>query len=169
VLYYSHGWIHLSIGRADRWLRWAIVECTLTGLLFLLALRWGSKGIAAAWTASFWILTIPAFWYAGRPIRLGITSVLDAVWKYLLASVLAGCLSLVIVRELPFLVAVSGSVGALTRVVSRLRYSGRCIWAPSSCCIAGTPPFSRSSTSSGKWSPEVAQQGLTQRMSPPVQ
>ena len=59
LLYYTHGWIHLSIGRADRWFRWGIVEFTFTALLLILGLPWGPNGIATAWTASFWILTIP--------------------------------------------------------------------------------------------------------------
>src|SRR5207248_3413719 len=58
MIYSQNGSIHLSIGRADRWFRWIIVEFTVTGLLFLLGLRWGPVGVAAAWTASFWILTI---------------------------------------------------------------------------------------------------------------
>jgi O-antigen/teichoic acid export membrane protein len=93
LLYGTHGWIHLSIGRADRWFRWSIVEFAFTGLLFILGLPWGPAGIAVAWTASFWILTIPAFWYAGRPIRLGVAPVLAAIWKYAIASLLAGCVS----------------------------------------------------------------------------
>jgi O-antigen/teichoic acid export membrane protein/glycosyltransferase involved in cell wall biosynthesis len=91
VVYYGHGWIHLSIGRADRWLRWGVVEVTVTCLLFLLGLPWGTVGIAAAWTLSFWILTIPAFRYAGRPVGLGVKPILAAVWRYLAASALAGC------------------------------------------------------------------------------
>ncbi len=67
LLYYTNGWIHLSIGKADRWLRWGIIEITVTFLLFLLGLPGGPLGIAAAWTASFWILTFPALWYAGKP------------------------------------------------------------------------------------------------------
>src|ERR1019366_5037121 len=81
LIYYVHSWIHLSIGKADRWFRWGLIEVTATCLLFVLALRWGAVGIAAAWTASFWILTIPALWYAGRPIHFGIGPVLAAVWK----------------------------------------------------------------------------------------
>ena len=26
ILYATHGWIHLSVGRPDRWFRWAIFE-----------------------------------------------------------------------------------------------------------------------------------------------
>jgi PST family polysaccharide transporter len=117
LLYHSNGWIHLSIGRADRWFRWGIIELTVTGLLFLLALPWGPVGIAVAWTASFLILAIPAFLYAGRPIRMGVSPILAAVWKYPLASLLAGCASAVIIRGWPPLVAMAGAVGALTRIV----------------------------------------------------
>lgn len=117
LLYYTHGWIHLSIGKADRWLRWGLVEFTVTALLLLLCLRWGPVGIAAAWTMSFWILTIPGLWYAGRPIHLGIAPVIAAVWKYVLASLVAGCASAAIIREVPLLVAASGWVLIATRIV----------------------------------------------------
>src|SRR5258708_19834604 len=116
LLYGTHGWIHLSIGRADRWFRWGILEFAFTGLLFLLALRWGPVGIAIAWTASFWILTIPAFWYAGKPINLGVGIIIDAVWRYLLASLLAGGAAALILRGFPPLLAAPGALGAALRI-----------------------------------------------------
>jgi O-antigen/teichoic acid export membrane protein len=115
-LYYTHGWIHLSIGRANRWLYWGIVEFIFTGLLFVAALPWGPVGVAAAWTLSFWILTIPAFSYAGKPIQLGVGSVLAAVWRYTFASLLAGCVSLAILRALPPF-GQPNSFGALEHIV----------------------------------------------------
>jgi len=100
LLYGTHGWIHLSIGTADRWLRWGLVEFTVTCSFFLLALHWGPEGMAVAWTASFWILTIPAFWYAGKPIGLSVGSVLGAVWKFILASLMAGGVAALILHKL---------------------------------------------------------------------
>jgi PST family polysaccharide transporter len=117
LVYGTHAWIHLSIGRPQRWFRWGVIELAVTGLLFVLALPWGPVGIAAAWTASFWILTIPAFWYAGRPIDFGVAPVLGAVWKYLFASLLAACASAEIIRGIPSLLSASGFVGAASRVV----------------------------------------------------
>lgn len=117
ILYYTHGWIHLSIGRPDRWLRWAIVEFIATCLLFLLGLPWGPMGIAVAWTVSFWIMTIPAMWYAGKPIGLGVTPVLSVVWRYVVASLLAGSLTDLLVRAIPSLTGAPGAAGALLRVV----------------------------------------------------
>jgi O-antigen/teichoic acid export membrane protein len=90
LIYYINGWIHLSSGRPDRWLRWGIIELVSTFLLFLAGLPWGAKGIAAAWTISFWILTIPALWYAGRPIGFGIAPIVSSTWRYVVASSLAG-------------------------------------------------------------------------------
>jgi len=115
LLYGATGWIHLSIGRADRWLRWGVVEFLVTGLLFLFGLRWGPAGVAVAWTTSFWILLLPGLWYATSPVGLGITPVIGTVWKYLLASLLAGCTSTVILRDLPSSIAVPTAIGAATR------------------------------------------------------
>jgi PST family polysaccharide transporter len=116
LLYHSNGWIHLSIGKADRWLRWGIVEFVITSLLFVLGIQWGPEGVAVAWTVSYWILTVPALWYAVRPIPLGIAPVVAVVWKYALASAMAGGVSAVMMRSLPFLVAASGIGASLVRI-----------------------------------------------------
>jgi PST family polysaccharide transporter len=118
LLYYTHGWIHLSIGRADRWLRWGLVEFGTTAMLFLLALHWGPMGIAMAWTASFWILTLPSLWYAGRPINLGIGPVVAIVWRYVVASWLAGSLAEVIIRRLPSPIVAPNAIAAVARIAS---------------------------------------------------
>ena len=118
VIYGTHGMIHLSIGTPGRWFRWGIIEFAVTGLLFLSALPWGPVGIAVAWTASFWILIIPAFWYAGKPIQLGISPVITAVWKYLVASLMAGCTCALILRAMPSMMAAPGWFGALARIVT---------------------------------------------------
>ena len=118
LLYNTHGWIHLSIGRADRWFRWGIVEFAVTALLFALGLRWGPEGIAVAWTASFWLLSVPALRYAGRPAGLGIGPMIAAVWKYLVASMLAGLASAFIIPKVPYLLPAPGSLGAFIRIVT---------------------------------------------------
>jgi len=118
VIYYTHGWIHLSIGRPDRWFRWVIVEFAVTFTLFLLGLSHGPAGIAVAWTVSFWILTIPAMWYAGRPIGLSVTPALAVIWRYLVASLITGIAATVITSHVPILVAATGAQGALLRILA---------------------------------------------------
>ena len=118
LIYSASGLIHLSLGRADRWFRWVVLEFGVTFLLFCLGLRWGPIGIASAWSISFWILFIPAFWYAGKPIHFGVGPVLAIVGKYILASALAGGASAAIIHETSFLLSAPGVLGALERIVT---------------------------------------------------
>jgi O-antigen/teichoic acid export membrane protein len=118
LIYFTSGLIHLSIGRADRWFRWVVLEFGVTVLLFCVGLRWGPVGIASAWSASFWILLVPAFWYAGKPIHFGVVPILATVWRYILASLVAGGASAVIIHEIASLAVAPGVSGAFGRIVA---------------------------------------------------
>jgi PST family polysaccharide transporter len=102
LLYSTVGWIHLSIGKPGSWLRWTLIESAATALSFIVALPWGPAGIAVAWSVSYWVLSIPAFWYAGRPIGFGVSSLFSAVWKFAVASLVAGLGTAVIIRGMSF-------------------------------------------------------------------
>jgi O-antigen/teichoic acid export membrane protein len=118
LLYNTHGWIHLSSGRPDRWFRWGVIEFLCTVGLFVLALPWGPAGIAFAWTASFFILILPSFWYAGKPINMGVGLVVATVWKFFVASAAAGCSTALLIHVMPPFAATSGALGAFARLVS---------------------------------------------------
>jgi O-antigen/teichoic acid export membrane protein len=118
LLYNTHGWIHLSIGRPERWFRWGLMEFVCTASLFLLTLRWGPPGIAFAWTASYFLLMFPGFWYAGKPIGLGIGPIFAVIWKFFAASVGAGFGTILIIRAVPPFGAALGAPGAFARMVS---------------------------------------------------
>lgn len=120
ILYGTHGWIHLSIGRADRWFRWGIVEWVVTCLLFLAALHWGAAGIAAAWCVSFWILTVPAMWYAGKPIGIGVGPMFAVVWRYIAASLIAGTSTFLVFSRAHELSQAGGASGATLRIICYL-------------------------------------------------
>lgn len=117
IIYYTQGWLHLSVGRPDRWFKWGIVEFITTVSLFIFALKYGPVGIAIAWTASFWILAVPAIWYAGRPIGLEVKFVLFAVWRYILSALASGIAAYYILGCLHGLGRLGGTLGALVRVV----------------------------------------------------
>jgi len=89
-IYGIHGWIHLSLGRPGRWFKWGIIEFTVTALMFVLALHWGPAGVAASWSLSLLILTLPAMVYAGQPINLKVSELFSAIWRFLVAAMLAG-------------------------------------------------------------------------------
>jgi len=118
LLYNTHGWIHLSIGRPERWFRWGLMEFVCTASLFLLALHWGPSGIALAWTISYFLLMFPGFWYAGKPIGMGVGPVFAVIWKFFAASVGAGVGTALTIRAIPLFATSSGAPGAFLRMVS---------------------------------------------------
>ena len=118
LVYYTHGWMHLSMGRPERWFRWGLIEFACTATLFLIGLHWGSYGIAFAWTVSFFLLMLPGFWYAGLPMGLSVRPIFNVIWKFFAASVVAGLGTALIVRATPFFPAPLGAAGALWRIVS---------------------------------------------------
>jgi O-antigen/teichoic acid export membrane protein len=118
LIYKATVMIHLSIGTPARYLRWTIVELVVTGALFLVALPWGPTGVAVAWTASFWILCIPGFRYAGKPIQLEVAAVVRSTWRYFAASLLAGCGCAFFLRHARFLAELPNWSGALVRLMA---------------------------------------------------
>jgi PST family polysaccharide transporter len=118
LLYGTHGWIHLSIGRPERWFRWGLMEFGCTVSLFVLTLPWGPSGIAFAWTASYFLLMFPGFWYAGKPIGLGIGPMFAVIWKFFAASVAAGFGTHLIIGAIPYFATALGAKGAFVRMVS---------------------------------------------------
>lgn len=92
LIYFTHGWLHLSLGTPDRWFRWSIIALIVTILCFIVGLPFGVFGIAVAYSASFYILVGPSIWYAGKPIHLKFTAVVSVVWKYYVSALAAGLL-----------------------------------------------------------------------------
>jgi len=117
LLYATIGWIHLSLGKPERWLRWSIVELAFTVCLFLIVLRWGPEGIATAWSISYWTLLIPAFWYAGRPIEFGISDLVVAIWRYAAAALVAGLATAALIRGSAFRGTPSSTNAALSAII----------------------------------------------------
>ena len=118
LLYNTHGWIHLSIGRPERWLRWGLIEFLCTASLFLLSLHWGPSGVALAWTISYFLLMFPGFWYAGKPIGLGIGPIFGVIWKFLAASAGAAFATLIVIRSVPHSATAYGASDAFVRMIS---------------------------------------------------
>jgi len=117
LIYYTHIWLHVSIGRADRWFRWGLVDVAITSLSLLVGIHWGAKGIALAWVFSYWVITLPALWYAGKPIGLGVSDVLATTWRYVMASAVAGISVSFAMRSFPLLLALQTSQLAILRAL----------------------------------------------------
>jgi len=92
LIYGTHGWLHLSLGKADRWFRWGIIELILVVISFLIGLPFGAIGVAIAYATCFYVLFLPGLWFAGRPIHLKLISFISAIWKYYISALAAGLL-----------------------------------------------------------------------------
>jgi O-antigen/teichoic acid export membrane protein len=75
----SQGWLHLSIGRADRWRNWGIVSLIVQVVAVFAGLPFGPSGVAWAVVVASSLIAIPSITYAGRPIGIGAALVIRAV------------------------------------------------------------------------------------------
>lgn len=90
IIYSTQEWLHVSLGRADRWFRWGIFAFVITVAGYVLGLLIGMKAVAIAYSLSVFALTGPAIWYAGKPIGLRFREVLASFWRYFAAAAAGG-------------------------------------------------------------------------------
>jgi len=89
----SQGWIHLAIGRADRWRNWGIFSFVVQIVAVLAGLRFGVTGVAVACVVASVLLALPSIQYAGRPIGIGAALAIRAVGPQLIGAVSAAAAS----------------------------------------------------------------------------
>lgn len=118
LLYGTHQWIHLSIGRADRWLRWGFVDLAVTAVFLVGGLHWGAVGVALGWVMSSWIITLPALWYACQPIHLGLAPIVQSMWRYVFSALIAGSGAALLLRGTALFASMPGTPGAAVRVTA---------------------------------------------------
>jgi polysaccharide transporter, PST family len=83
------GWLHVTAGRTDRWMRWGILATAAQLGALLCGLPYGPMGIVTAYTLCMFALFIPAIAYAGRPLEIGAGDVIAAVWRPMAGSLIA--------------------------------------------------------------------------------
>ena len=93
ILYGTSGWIHVSLGRTDRWFKWGIIGSLILISGFIIGLFFGPRGVALAYTIVIIILTLPGILYAGSPIGLKFRDVFSSIWRHICASIFAGAVT----------------------------------------------------------------------------
>jgi PST family polysaccharide transporter len=83
----SQGWLHLSIGRADRWRNWGFVTVVVQLAAAVGGLPFGTTGVAVAVVVASLLIATPSITYAGRPIGIGIALVVRAVSPQLIGAI----------------------------------------------------------------------------------
>ena len=68
----AESWVYQSLGRTDRQFRLGLVMSMIDVLIFVVSVRWGAIGVAAAYGLSRPILWLPriVYCYRGTPLRL---------------------------------------------------------------------------------------------------
>ncbi len=86
ILYSTYSWIHLSLAKPDRWLRWSLVSLGFTVAFLFASAPFGPVYIAGAYSISYYVLLAPAIWYAGRPIGLKVIPIGKAIGPYFVSG-----------------------------------------------------------------------------------
>ena len=86
MIYLTHVWLHFSLGRADRLAQWSGIEAVVTISAITIGLYFGVAGVAWAYTLAISILTVWGIRFAGRPIGLKVSEILEATWRCIVAA-----------------------------------------------------------------------------------
>lgn len=85
----SAGWLHVAAGRTERWLRWGVTTGVIQIVALLIGLQFGPYGVVAAHVICMYVLVIPNFVYAGRPVGIDLGQVLRAIGPQLVGALVA--------------------------------------------------------------------------------
>ncbi|MBN1577312.1 MAG: lipopolysaccharide biosynthesis protein [Chitinispirillaceae bacterium] len=85
MIYYTNVWLHLSLGRPGRLVKWNIFSLFLVFAAYVAGLPFGAFGVAVAYSISFYLLLIPALCYAGKPMNLKPIFFFSPLWRFILS------------------------------------------------------------------------------------
>jgi O-antigen/teichoic acid export membrane protein len=74
------GWVYQSLNRNDRQLRWGIFSSLLNVIIFLIAIKWGALGVAAAYGLSRIVIVAPAIAYCYQGTWLKLTDFVSTIF-----------------------------------------------------------------------------------------
>lgn len=86
----SNGWLHVSIGRTDRLLKWAFFAVPAFIISFIIGLPYGAIGIATCYTICMFSIAIPCLWYACKPTPVTLISIGNTLWRTTTSTLTVG-------------------------------------------------------------------------------
>ena len=84
----SQGWLHLSLGRADRWKNWGLISAAVQVAAVACGLPFGINGVAIAIVAASALIAFPSAIYAGRPAGIGNKLVVRAAGRQMFGALI---------------------------------------------------------------------------------
>ena len=116
VIYNTNVWLHISLGRVDRLLKWGFVVLGTSILFYSLGLLFGPVGVAIAYSIMFYILLVPALTYAGKPAGIKASFYMAILWKYWTAALVSGLLYWTVSTFVPAVAVVYSKATPLARI-----------------------------------------------------
>ena len=83
------GWVCIPFNRVNRQLTISVVNAVVVIISFLIGLRWGALGVAAAFSVAQCLMRFPSVAYCFHGTPLHIRDLADALWRPALASLIA--------------------------------------------------------------------------------
>lgn len=83
----SQAWLHLSLGRPDRWQNWGVVTLVVQLMAVVAGVSFGPTGVAAATVLVALLIAIPSVVYAGGSIGIDAALVIRAVGPQLVGAI----------------------------------------------------------------------------------
>lgn len=122
---WTAGWVHQSMGRADRQLRWALVSDPLYVLSFVIGVRWGAIGVALAFAIAILILWLPTMAYAFRATSIELIDLLRVTYPPAVLTAVGYASAFSVMRWAPFTgwISLAMSLLASLTMVSAVGYA----------------------------------------------
>ena len=116
MIYATNAWIHISLGRSDKWFRWSIFGTICTTISYLVALPFGPIGVVIAYTTTLHILIGPCLWYAGKQINLKLADIAAEIYKYYVSALCTGLLYWYISHSIRLISGILNKANVFTRL-----------------------------------------------------
>lgn len=89
----TRGAVYVSLGQANRWFHWAILNTSVRIACFAAGLRWGGIGVAWGYTSAIYIMLLPSMWHCYRFAPIKVTQFLAVLIRPGISSlVMAGAI-----------------------------------------------------------------------------
>jgi O-antigen/teichoic acid export membrane protein len=89
---YTNGWLHVSMNRTDRMMKWGIFASALTVVAFFVGLPYGPEGVALAYMALCYLLSPVCLGYAASPTPVSMGDIRRSLTPVVMGSCIAGAL-----------------------------------------------------------------------------
>jgi PST family polysaccharide transporter len=84
------GWVYIPLARTRRLLMWSLISTPITVLGFVIGLRWGAAGVAAAFSITMCAMRLPGILYCLKGTFIELSDVGRAIGRPFVNAMLAG-------------------------------------------------------------------------------